>query len=426
LTVVVLGAGIAGIGAGLALAETGRDFHLREAEDDPGGLVRTDESAGFLFDHTGHFLHFKGEMLQDLVRRTTVPLDRHERQSAVLVERTLVPYPIQYNLWALASSRLADAAVDELRHPVEPAEPTDSLADLLLSSWGPTLYELFFRPYNEKLWGRRLEDLPADCVGNYLPTTDVELAAQGALAPTTYGGYNGTFFYPASGRLGDVVDALAEPLAGQASYGCAARAVDLEARLVETDEGETLSYESLISTLPLDDLLALAGESPAPELFEATEILNVRVGFRGEMRVPHQWIYVPDSSLPFYRIGFPGNVNPLTCPPGCASISVEYTHPSKGPSLSENTLANRALDYVQDLGLAEVLETVTVSERRLAPAYVVNRSPGRPEFERIQERLAEAGVVLAGRFGTWDYLSIEESFESGWWAGKAVREAARV
>jgi protoporphyrinogen oxidase len=425
LTVVILGAGIAGIGAGLALAETGRDFHLLEAEDDPGGLVRTDESVGFLFDHTGHFLHFKGHVLQGLVGRTAVPLDRHDRQSAVLVERTLVPYPIQYNLWALDSRRLAESAVVELRSG-ETAEPAASLADLLLSSWGPTLYELFFRPYNEKLWGRRLEDLPADCVGSYLPTTDVELAAQGALAPTTYGGYNGTFFYPASGRLGDVVDALAEPLAGQASYGCAARAVDLEARLVETEDGETLAYESLISTLPLDDLLALAGESPAPELFEATEILNVRVGFRGEMRVPHQWIYVPDSSLPFYRIGFPGNVNPLTCPPGCASISVEYTHPSEGASLSGDMLANRALDYVQDLGLADVKETVTVSERRLAPAYVVNRSPGRPEFERIRERLAEAGVVLAGRFGTWDYLSIEESFDSGWLAGKAVREAARV
>ena len=40
--------------------------------------------------------------------------------------------------------------------------------------------------------------------------------------------------------------------------------------------------------------------------------------------------------------------------------------------------------------------------------------------------LAAGGVVLAGRFGTWDYLSIEESFESGWRAGVAIREVARA
>ncbi len=67
-----------------------------------------------------------------------------------------------------------------------------------------------------------------------------------------------------------------------------------------------------------------------------------------------------------------------------------------------------------------------MNELLLEPAYVVNRSPGRPEFEEIRRRLAEAGVTLAGRFATWDYLSIEESFDSGWLAGATVREGVRV
>jgi len=33
---------------------------------------------------------------------------------------------------------------------------------------------------------------------------------------------------------------------------------------------------------------------------------------------------------------------------------------------------------------------------------------------------------LAGRFGTWDYFSIEESFDSGFRVGTTVREATRV
>jgi protoporphyrinogen oxidase len=426
VTVVIVGAGIAGIGAGLALGEARRDFTLLESEDGPGGLVRTDEVAGFKFDRTGHFLHFKGDLLRGQLEGTAVPFDTHERKSAVLVGRAVVPYPIQYNLWALGSRRLARAVLAELTGGGEPADPPETFADLLLSSWGATLYEIFFRPYNEKLWGRPLTELPADCVGAYLPAVDLELAAAGAVGPTDYGGYNGTFFYPASGRLGDAADALADPLAARARYGFPAKAIGLSERVVEIEDGRTLSYDTLIATLPLNDLLGLVGEWPAPELFEASEILNVRIGFSGAVRAPHQWVYVPDAELPFHRIGFPGNVNGRTCPSGCASISVEYTYPRAGRRLSGEAITGWALDYLDELGLVELDEVLTVTERLLTPAYVVHRSPGRPEFEEVRELLARGGVVPAGRFGTWDYLSIEESFESGWRAGAAIREAARV
>lgn len=424
MTVLILGAGVAGIGAGLALDEAGRDFLVLELEDGPGGLVRTDESTGFAFDRTGHFLHFKGDLLSERLEAGGVPLDRIARQSAVLVGTTVVPYPIQYNLWALAPDRLVQDALGELTG--QPAGSPETFADLLRSSWGETLYEVFFRPYNEKLWGRPLTELPADCVGAYLPAVDLELATAGAVGPTAYGGYNGTFFYPTSGRIGDAADALAAPLAGRARYGCAVKALDLRDRLVEAESGETLEYDTLISTLPLDDFLRRAGEWPAPELFEASEILNVRVGLRGAVRLPHQWVYVADEALPFHRIGFPGNVNARTCPPGCASVSIEYTHPRAGRRLPGETIAGWALDYLEGMGFLDLCEILTVTERLLAPAYVVHRSPGRPELEGIRDLLAESGVVLAGRFGTWDYLSIEESFESGWRAGVEMREAARV
>ena len=186
---------------------------------------------------------------------------------------------------------------------------------------------------------------------------------------------------------------------------------------MRTGSGETFAYDTLISTLPLNNLLALAGEWPAPDLFEAAEILNVRVGFRGAVRIPHQWVYVADAEIPFHRIGFPGNVNGRTCPPGCASISVEYTYPACGPAPLGEAIAASALDYLDEPGLVELDEVLTVTERLLTPAYVVHRSPGRPELEAVRELLAAKDVVLAGRFGAWDYLSIEESFESGWRAG---------
>jgi protoporphyrinogen oxidase len=426
VTVAVIGAGIAGIGASLAAEEAGRDVLVLEAEDGPGGLVRTDGHDGFGFDRTGHFIHLKNDLLRDRLAAAAVPLDRIERRSAVLVGETLVPYPIQYNLWALGSPATARAVLAELAEPDPAAGAAATFEELLVTSWGETLCELFFRPYNEKLWGRRLAELPADCVGAYLPAVDLELAAAGAREPTDYAGYNGTFLYPSSGRLGDAAEALAAPLAARARYGCAVTAIDVGERALETADGGSVEFEALIATVPLDDLLVLLGEWPAPELFAAAEILNVCVGFRGAVRIPHHWMYVPDADLPFHRIGLPGNVNARTCPAGCASVSVEYTHPAAGVPLSGEAVAGRALDHLEELGLVDVEEILVVAQRLISPAYVVHRSPGRPELEALREQLAAAGVILAGRFGTWDYLSIEESFESGWRAGAAVRAANRV
>jgi protoporphyrinogen oxidase len=269
-----------------------------------------------------------------------------------------------------------------------------------------------------------LADLPADCVGAYFPVIDHGLALEGAREPTDYSGYNGTFYYPSSGRLGDTAEALAAPL--NVRYGCEVTGVDLGARAIRTADGEAFPYEALISTLPLDALLRLSGEWPAPELFEATRILNFRVGFRGSVLQPFHWVYIADEVVPIHRVGFPGNVNAATCPEGCASISVEYTYPRDGQPLETERVVECALDHLAESGLLEIDEILTVSERLISPSYVVYRSAGRPEFDAINELLREGGVALAGRFGTWDYLSIEESFESGWRVGRTVGAAAHV
>ena len=130
------------------------------------------------------------------------------------------------------------------------------------------------------------------------------------------------------------------------------------------------------------------------------------------MRSRIHWLYVPDESLDFHRIGFPSNVNPRTCPPGCVSLSLEYTLPGHGRRTAKE-LATSATDYLASLGLLEVEECLSVSEAILSPAYVVWRSTGRPWFSELTAHLQRQGVHVAGRFGRWDYLSMEDAFASG-------------
>jgi len=369
-------------------------------------------------------LHFSNPQLRGEFERA-VRLEEISRRAAVLIGNARVPYPFQYNLWALGSGAVVRSAIKDLRRAAaRPRASSGSFADALQSTWGPTLVSEFFRPYNEKLWGRALEDLPADCLGRYVPRVDVGLAERGASRPVGYAGYNDSFLYPASGRFGDIMAALASPVRHAIRHRCRVTAVDLSRHEVSTADGETVGYGRLISTIPLAHLVELAGlNAHAHDLFAATEVVNVRVGVRGVSRTTLHWIYVPDPELPFHRIGFPGNVNSATCPAGCASLSIEYTIPAFSPRLSGQAIASTALEYVSRQRLVDIEEHLMVDECLISPAYVVHRAPGRREFGELARNLSSNGVQLAGRFGAWDYMSVEDAYASGIRAARVERRA---
>lgn len=411
----ILGAGAAGLGAGLTLHEAGHSFQILERDKQPGGLATTDDVDGFSYDRTGHVLHFRSPAVQRRIEALSVPLERIERRAAVLVQGREIPYPVQYNLRALESP----AFVRSLLAGLEVAgngetEPPSSFGELLRRRWGPPLFSFFFGPYNEKLWGRPLDELPPDCGGRYSMSPDLALAREGAQRCVHFPGYNGTFLYPVSGRLGDLLNSLATPVRHRIRCGAGVTSIDLRRRQLVTTAGESISYERLISTIPLPNLLAMARiASPQPGLFAANQIMNVRIGVRGRLRTRCHWIYVPDPELPFHRIGFPRNVNHRTCPDGCASLSVEYTLPQHAPPATIDALAVCAIDFASRNGLLEVDEVKSVTGALISPAYVVRRAPGRAAFAELAHMLNAHGVALAGRFGTWDYFSVEEAFVSG-------------
>jgi protoporphyrinogen oxidase len=427
VTTVVIGAGMAGIGAAHRLRARGESCVVLEATSGPGGLASTDRVDGFLFDRTGHFFHFSRPNVRQCFLDCGVALQSHRRRAGIAVRGRIVPYPLQYNLWALADPGLAHDAVESVaaaQATSRSAPPPRSFGEHLAGTWGETLLSLFFRPYNAKLWRQPLESLPADCAGNLAPPPNLELMRRGCLGPVAYEGYNGTFLYPESGRLGDVVDALVSPLGDTLRFESGVTTIDLAERTLGLASGKEIGFDRLVSTMPLPGLLTAAGLSGGDEgLLDATSIANVRVALRGALHTRLHWLYVPDSSVELHRIGFPSNVNPRTCPPGCVSLSLEYTLPERGRRTTIE-LAAAAAEYLTAMRLLEVEECLSVSEVVLSPAYVVWRSIGRPWFAEIGARLRRQGVQVAGRFGRWDYLSMEDAFLSGADAVDALQASA--
>jgi len=67
--IIVLGAGVAGLSAAWHLQKNGQDCVIFEKEKEVGGLCRSKQINGFIFDYDGHLLHFRNKYVLALVKR---------------------------------------------------------------------------------------------------------------------------------------------------------------------------------------------------------------------------------------------------------------------------------------------------------------------------------------------------------------------
>lgn len=411
---------MAGLGAMRVLAAESADFRVVETEAKPGGLARTDVADGFPFDQAGHFLHINSTEFRNVIRESGISLCEHGRRASIILDGHKIPYPIQFNL-AYAPQKLREAVLGELRTQIRTGLPrTSNLEEYLLDLWGEPLVEAFFRPFNEKLWGRPLRQLPATCLGRYLPAPDPKLVEQGAFRRTERFGYNASFLYPTSGHIGDLAEAMARPHRNRIAFETKVTGIDLALRVCETARG-SVSFEHLIWTAPLKTLLDLANIDHGAMNFEDASVTVLGLGVVGAAPATDHWVYVPDPRLPFHRMNFTAGVGALGERPFSQSILVEYGGVAERAVLANPTAAGeRALAWAVEQGFLGPCELAKVHLMKLQPAYVIQRQKGTSEFDDLSNRLSEKGVRLAGRYGSWDYLSMEESFLSGSEAARAA------
>lgn len=421
--VVVAGAGPAGLSAAAGLAGSGLRALVLEAEAAPGGLARSHAVDGFTFDHTGHLLHLKGAWARALVEDLLgANLAEHRRNAKIHWKGIWTDYPFQAHLPPpVAEECLAglDAAAA--------AEPDRSnFGRWCETTFGPGITRHFMRPYNEKLWTVPLERLATDWVG-YVPrpsAEDARAALKGRLEKEI--GYNPRFLYPRAGGCGAFAAALAERARGAGEIACGERvvALDTAGRTLETSAGRRVAWRALVSSIPLPDLVA-ADAAATPEAraaaarLEWISVYNLNLGLARRTSAAH-WAYFPGEEFVFYRVGFYHNFSPSMAPPEHSSLYVEVSHSAHRPLPAD--VDARVLDGLVRAGLLDSPDQVVA--RLAIPlryGYAIP-TPERPEAVReIRASIETRGVVPIGRYGRWEYTSMEEALAEGRSAAEKVR-----
>ena len=432
--IVIFGGGITGLAAATALAKGGEECLVLEKEEEAGGHCRSIVAGRYAFDRSGHFLHSSDAAVLDWILRIPgIAWREVSRDARVWLRGTLTPYPFQANLKghdpAFVRRCLADFAAERIREATGGTGQDGNFAEWLLSRFGKEMCRSFFFPYNRKMWRTPLEEMGTGWTGWSVPVPRFEDLLAGARGQTREGmGYNATFRYPRRGGIGALPRALSRPLGNRVRTSAEVVRVDLRRKAVQTSDGREIFFRAAISTIPLPVLtgrcegLSSAARQASGAL-KWVKVLAVNLGVSGAGGTPGHWIYVPERSYPFFRAGFLSNVDRQAAPEGSASIFAEKSFLPEAPvrGNAETAAAVRGLQRMGILGRGSVVE-----ERRpviLDPAYVIFDRSREKAVALLAKEFRRRGVILAGRYGAWDYYGMERSMADGL---RAAGEAAKA
>ena len=408
---IVIGAGPAGIGAGLALG--GRATVLERAAD-AGGLCAAVEMDGALFDLGGHSFHTPHPQIRKLVF-DALPMEEQRRQAWCYVKDEWIPYPFQKNF-----AHSSDASiVSECRAGLDGVErrgESRNLDEHLERRYGAGITRHFLRPYNEKLWGPDLTRLAVDWTGERIASADG--TAKPRTGERTPLRDDSLVAYPARGAYGEIFRALSRRLP-HLRFGRSVAAIDPATRTLSTAAGECLAWDSIVSTLPLPILLGMLPAAPerlrhSVGRLVALPLRLVLVALEGRLESSVQRVYCAGGEMPGHKIVLNHNSSRYLRALPRHGILVEVSGASAADPLSAGELRDTVIAGLRRMKLL-------AADDRVASARVIDLAFGYPVptrdraaiVEESRAWLAGQGIHTVGRFGEWAYINSDEALHRG-------------
>lgn len=389
----IVGAGPAGLTAGLFSVRQGDATVILESAALVGGISRTEVHKGFRYDIGGHRFYTKSKVVKELWREVMGnDFIRVNRMSRIFFGGQFYRYPLSItetlrNLGPVESVRIG---ISYLKAKVSPRGPEETFEDWVTARFGARLFRTFFKTYTEKVWGIPCSEIRADWAAQRIKGLSLRSAVMNAIKPSNnVKSLIEEFDYPrlGPGMMWEKFAAEIQNQKGLVIKDCAVTTVHHDgSRVTEiesTKEGLTEKWtpQNIISTIPLRHLVNRM-DPPAPKnVLEAAAALRYRdflmVGLVADKSdlFPDNWIYVHSPDVVVGRIQNFGNWSREMVPEkGVTSFGMEYFC-NIGDEIWERSdedliaLATRELKTLGLAGDAIISNGVVIRQPKAYPVY---------------------------------------------------------
>jgi protoporphyrinogen oxidase len=420
--IAVLGSGMAGFGAAYQLHAQGITPVMYDKNDYHGGHTASFRSeSGLLFDVGPHISFTKDPRIQNLFADSV-------DQQYETVQINLNNYwrghwpqhPVQLHLHGMPEDVVVKVIADFVEERQRPDRTVNNYADWLLTSFGKAFSELFPMQYTRKYHTTSAENMSTDWLGPRLYRPSLEEMLRGAISPSApHEHYITHFRYPSAGGFVNYLEKFV-PL-GNLKLNHELVSIDPQARQLRFSNGQIATYDGLVSSVPLPDLIRMINGAPqdvveASRRLACTTCVLVNVGVdRADLSNAHM-TYFYDQDICFTRLGFPHMLSARNAPAGTGSIQAEVYFSQKYKPLtgSPDAWIDPVIRDLRRCGLLRESDRVLFSEARLLPyANIIFDLDRAAALKTVHGYLDDLGIAYCGRYGDWGYMWTDESFISG-------------
>jgi len=154
-----------------------------------------------------------------------------------------------------------------------------SFRSWVISRFGKKLYDLYFGPYTEKLWGCSADELSADWACQRITVPKLTDMVRAAMSPREKSARSlvSKFHYPMGG-IGRISDALADRVSTRGTTFMYSSSPDSIQPLSEggysiSVNGEDIKVDGIVSTIPVTEYVRLIGSIVPEKIHHCSEKL---------------------------------------------------------------------------------------------------------------------------------------------------------
>jgi protoporphyrinogen oxidase len=343
-----------------------------------------------------------------------------------------IKHPAQVNLHGLPTDLVVKVIADFVEARQQEPGEIRNYEDWLRASFGHTFAETFPMQYTVKYHTTDARNLSTDWIGPRLYQGKLEEVLHGALEPQTPDvHYIEGFRYPSHGGFLSYLRPFME--SSDLRLGHTLRSIDPARKEVTFENGEAMTYDGIVSSVPLPDLIPTIVGAPADVLDAAarltcSEVVIVNLVIDRPDLIDAHWTYFYDQDVFFTRLSTPHLQSPNNVPEGCGSLQAEcyYSDKYRPRDVEPDDCIEPVIRDLRKCGLLRDEDKILFRNAiHVEYANVIFDLERAAALATVHGYLDEVGVRYCGRYGDWAYIWTDESFLSGERAAeRALSEAS--